>query len=48
MQGRMAMEGGVGRATEVEEDIDPATGRDFLEHPDKLLALESPILEKVR
>lgn len=43
------MVGGVGTATEVEEDVDPAEARTWLTNPDALLNLQgSDILEKLR
>lgn len=43
------MVGGVGTATEVEEDCDPAEARKWLKDPDALLNLKgSPILEQLR
>jgi len=49
MKGRQSMVGGVGTATEVEEDVDPAEARKWLTDPDALLNLQgSDILEKLR
>ena len=49
VQGRQSMVGGVGTATEVEEDADPAEARKWLTNPDALLNLQgSSILEKLR
>ncbi|KAL3146052.1 hypothetical protein ABBQ38_015404 [Trebouxia sp. C0009 RCD-2024] len=49
MKGRQSMVGGVGTATEVEEDVDPAEARKWLTNPDALLNLQgSDILEKLR
>ena len=49
MQGRQSMVGGVGTATEDEEDVNPAEARKWIQQPDLLLNLQgSPILEKVR
>lgn len=43
------MVGGVGTATEVEEDVNPAEARKWLTDPDALLNLQgSDILEKLR
>ena len=43
------MIGGVGTATEVEEDCSPADARKWLKDPDALLNLQgSDILERVR
>ena len=43
------MVGGVGTATEDEEDVNPAEARKWIEDPDLLLNLQnSPILEKIR
>lgn len=48
-QGRQSMVGGVGTATEDEEDVNPAEARTWLQDPDKLLNLQgSAILERVR
>lgn len=49
MKGRQSMVGGVGTATEVEEDCNPAEARTWLKDPDALLNLKgSNILEKLR
>ncbi|DBA68804.1 TPA: hypothetical protein ACH3X2_013418 [Trebouxia sp. C0005] len=49
MKGRQSMVGGVGTATEVEEDCNPAEARKWLKDPDALLNLRgSNILEKLR
>lgn len=49
LQGRQSMVGGVGTATEVEEDANPAEARKWLTDPDALLNLQgSDILEKLR
>lgn len=49
LQGRQSMVGGVGTATEVEEDCNPAEARKWLKDPDALLNLRgSNILEKLR
>ena len=37
--------GGVGRATEVEEDIDPAVARAALDEPDTLLTAGSALID---
>lgn len=43
------MVGGVGTATEDEEDVNPAAARKWIADPDLLLNLQnSPILEKLR
>ena len=45
MQGRQELVGGVGRATEVEEDIDPALARAAVTEPDKLLIAGSALID---
>ena len=40
--------GGVGRAEELEEDVDPKAARSFLGEPDKLLNLNSPLMKKIK
>lgn len=48
-QGRQSMVGGVGTATEDEEDVNPAEARTWIDNPDLLLNLQnSAILEKLR
>jgi uncharacterized protein YjbK len=49
LKGRQSMVGGVGTATEVEEDVDPKEARTWLQEPNKLLQLQhSDIMESVR
>ena len=38
---------GIGRGTEVEEDIDPLLARSFMMDPNKLLELDSQILQPI-
>lgn len=45
---RQALQGGVGRAEETEEDVDPKEARSFLGQPDKLLNLDSPLMKKIK
>ena len=48
LQGRQALQGGVGRAEELEEDVDPKLARSFLGEPDKLLNLDTPLMKKIK
>ena len=48
VQARQALQGGVGRAEEMEEDVDPQEARSFLGQPDKLLNLDSPLMKKIK
>ncbi|KAK9862383.1 hypothetical protein WJX84_002438 [Apatococcus fuscideae] len=45
---RQDIVGGVGRAEELEEDVDPKAARSFLGEPDKLLNLNSPLMKKIK
>ncbi|KAK9819947.1 hypothetical protein WJX72_004266 [[Myrmecia] bisecta] len=47
-KGRQALKDGVGIATEEEEDIDPVAARQYLTHPDKLLALDCTLMNRLR
>lgn len=39
---------GVGRGSEVEDDVDPVAARDFLTDPTKLLSMGLPFVEDLR
>ena len=41
------LEEGIGRGSEVEEDIDPVYARSFVENPQKLYTLQSDMLQAV-
>lgn len=45
MQGQQVLKDGIGRGSEVEEDIDPKLARTFLSDPDRILDLDSQILQ---
>lgn len=47
LQGQQVVKDGVGRGSEVEEDIDPKQARKFLQDPSALYTLESDILQPV-
>ena len=47
LQGRQALVGGVGRATEEEEDIDPALAREALRDPSKLMSTGSDLINNL-
>lgn len=48
MQGRIKLEGGIGRATEVEEDVDPLLARTFLAEPNGLLDLDCQVVQDLK
>jgi hypothetical protein len=48
VQGKQVLKDGIGRATEVEEAVDPAAARSFLEHPEQLLELDSPLMQNAK
>lgn len=47
VKGRQALVGGVGRATEEEEDIDPALAREALRDPSKLMGAGSALIDNL-
>ena len=47
LQGRQALVNGVGRATEEEEDIDPALAREALRDPSKLFSTGSDLINNL-
>ena len=47
LQGQQIVKDGVGRGSEVEEDIDPINARKFLMDPQQLYSLPSDILQPI-
>ena len=47
VQGQQVLKEGIGRGSEVEEDVDPLYARTFMEHPENLLHLQSEILQNI-
>lgn len=39
---------GVGRGSEVEDDVDPVAAREFLTDPSKLLSVDLPFVQDLR
>ncbi|KAK9908936.1 hypothetical protein WJX75_004941 [Coccomyxa subellipsoidea] len=48
LKGGQVITDGVGRGSEVEDDVDPVAARDFLTDPTKLLSVGLPFLEDLR
>lgn len=48
LKGKQLLVDGIGRATEVENDVDPAAARRFLEHPDDILAHACDLVDGMR
>ena len=48
LQGKQVLEGGIGRASEEEAEIPPATARACLDDPARLLALGLPFLDALQ
>ncbi len=48
MQGGQVITDGVGRGSEVEDDVDPAAAREFLKNPSKLLELDLPFIQELK
>jgi adenylate cyclase class IV len=48
VKGKQVIEGGVGRASEEEEDVDPVLARSFLDNPQALAELDVPVMAKLR
>lgn len=46
-QGGQVITDGVGRGSEVEDDVDPVAARDFLSDPDKLLQVDLPFIKEL-
>lgn len=47
LQGQQVLKDGIGRGSEIEEDIDPGHARSFLQDPNALYTLKSDILQPV-
>ena len=47
-QGGQIITDGVGRGSEVEDDVDPKAAREFLDNPSKLLALDLPFIQELK
>ena len=47
-QGGQTITEGVGRGSEVEDDVDPVAAREFLKYPSKLLALDLPFIQELK
>lgn len=47
LQGKQILKDGIGRATEVEEVLDAADARRFLQHPSQLLSLSSELMQNL-
>lgn len=47
-QGKQVLQGGIGRATEEEEPLEPLAARRYLQDPSALLALGTPLMEKLK
>ncbi len=47
-QGGQVITDGVGRGSEVEDDVEPVAARDFLTDPTKLLSVGLPFVEDLR
>jgi hypothetical protein len=47
VQGQQVVKDGIGRGSEVEEDIDPISARKFLQDPQSLYNLPSDILQPI-
>ncbi|GMH33594.1 hypothetical protein BSKO_01428 [Bryopsis sp. KO-2023] len=48
LKGKAIVKDGIGKASEVEEDVDPKVARTFVEQPDELLAYESNIMKDIQ
>lgn len=47
MQGKQILQDGIGRATEIEEELDAADARRFLQQPSELLKLPSELMQNL-
>lgn len=47
-QGGQVITDGVGRGSEVEDDVDPVAAREFLANPTKLLSVDLPFVQDLR
>lgn len=48
MQGGQVITEGVGRGSEVEDDVDPVAAREYLTNPTKLLSVDLPFIQELR
>lgn len=46
-QGKQILQDGIGRATEIEEPLDPVAARQFLQQPSQLLKLQSELMQNL-
>lgn len=47
LQGKQILQDGIGRATEIEEPLDPVAARQFLQQPSQLLQLPSQLMQNL-
>lgn len=47
LKGKQILQDGIGRATEIEEPLDPVTARQFLQQPSELLKLPSELMQNL-
>jgi hypothetical protein len=47
VQGKQILQDGIGRATEVEEELEAANARRFLQQPSELLKLPSELMQNL-
>jgi hypothetical protein len=47
LQGKQILQDGIGRATEIEEPLDPVAARQFLQQPSQLLKLPSELMQNL-
>lgn len=47
MQGKQILQDGIGRASEIEEELDAADARRFLQQPSELLKLPSELMQNL-
>jgi thymidine phosphorylase len=45
LQGKQVLSAGIGRASEVEEEVDPIKARQYLQEPSSLLQLPSTLIQ---
>ena len=47
VQGKQILQDGIGRASEVEEEVDPQQARTYLQHPTQLLQHTSELMQNL-
>ena len=47
-QGGQVIKDGVGRGSEMEDDVDPKAAREYLSSPDKLLQVDLPFIKELQ